>query len=284
MKLKGLAILALAIAVIAAGGGTPARAQQAKASGTTPEQAAAQPKDPLDAKVSIGMQNAPLKDFFNAISAGTKLGFILPDDASVKVTANLRNMKARDAINAILDSKHFTLERIDERNYRVKPLREDIAITEVTSGGREVTRVLRSTGKPMLRPGYRAGSLPLPDYKLQFVNPGDRVDLLASFEAAMSDGRKEKVTATLLQNIVVLDIMRGAKPEDTGTILLELNPVESQYAALSSFTGSVDLTVRPPGDTEMRPMEMASFYRLFKPAKDKAEEKDDSEKKEDNKK
>ncbi|MDD2772838.1 MAG: RcpC/CpaB family pilus assembly protein [Elusimicrobiales bacterium] len=285
MKLKGLAILALAIAAIAAGGSTPARAQQAKASGTTPKQTAAQPKDPLDAKLNLDIKDAPLKAFFDVISEQTKIGFIMPDDdASVRVTMNLRHMKARDAINAILDSKRLTLEKIDERKYRIKPLREDIAITEVTGSGREVTKILKSTGKPSLRIGYRALSILLPNNKLRFVNHGDKVDVLVSFESIMADGRKEKVTSTVLQNVIVLDVERGEKPEDTGIALLELNPVEAEYAALSSYTGRVDLITRAPGDTEMHPMEIASFHRLFKPSKDKPEEKDDSKEEEADKK
>ncbi|HNW43924.1 MAG TPA: hypothetical protein PKI19_05415 [Elusimicrobiales bacterium] len=145
-----------------------------------------------------------------------------------------------------------------------------------------------------LAAGYRATALPVPGHQLLYVKEGDRIDLLVTFEAvtgrkeslsvssstlksapgkdpagtAPKDGGKEikeKMTATILQNIVVLNVRKPAKLEDLGAIELLLNPNEAQYAALSVAKASnINISVRAPGDTELHPMEMASFRRLIR--------------------
>lgn len=113
--------------------------------------------------------------------------------------------------------------------------------------------------------GYRGAAITVGWDQLLYVKKGDRVDVLVTFEAVMKDDRKEKVTATILQNVVVLNVMKPAKREGAGVIELLLNPNEAQYAALSIAQGNkVQITVRAPGDLELHPMEMASFRRLIK--------------------
>ena len=113
--------------------------------------------------------------------------------------------------------------------------------------------------------GYRGTALPVPGDQLLYVKKGDRIDLLMTFEAIMTGGVKEMVTATIIQNAVVINVRRPEKTDEMGAIELLLNPVEAQYAALSVAKGkSVNITVRAPGDVEMHPMEMASFRKLFK--------------------
>jgi Flp pilus assembly protein CpaB len=112
--------------------------------------------------------------------------------------------------------------------------------------------------------GYRGVSLPLSGDQAAFLKKGDRVDALVTFEAKMKDEGKEKVTATILQNVLVLDIIKPAKLEDKGVVELILNPNEAQYLALSLQQGAVHLSLRAEGDVEMHPMEMASFRKLFR--------------------
>jgi Flp pilus assembly protein CpaB len=112
--------------------------------------------------------------------------------------------------------------------------------------------------------GYRAMTLYLSGDQLQFLNKGDHVDALVTFEAKMKDNAKEKVTATILQNILILDVAKPVKPEDKGVVELVLNPNESQYLALSLQQGELRLVRRAEGDTELHPMEMASFRKLFR--------------------
>lgn len=118
-----------------------------------------------------------------------------------------------------------------------------------------------------LSAGYRGVSIPVGGDQLLYLKKGDRVDVLVTFDAKMSeDGqeRKEKITATFLQNIVVINLHKPEKVDGTGAIELMLNPVEAQYAALGVAQGNINITVRAPGDLELHPMEMASFRKLIK--------------------
>ena len=133
-------------------------------------------------------------------------------------------------------------------------------------------------------PGYRGCVLPLENDLLRLIKPGDRVDILVTFDAVMGDNRKEKVTATILQNVLVLGVggnlgqgLSGqqAKAKDAAAsadqafsekaaLSLALNPNEAQYLSLSLKQGEVAVIVRGLGDVELHPMEIASFKRLIK--------------------
>ena len=123
-----------------------------------------------------------------------------------------------------------------------------------------------SSGKnePVMQKGYRAVTLTFSGAQIAFVKKGDRVDVLVTFDAQMSDKAKEKVTATILQNVVVTNVSKPAKLEDRGAVEIMVNPNEAQYAALGQMQGELSLSIRAEGDTEMHPMEMASFRKLFR--------------------
>ena len=133
-------------------------------------------------------------------------------------------------------------------------------------------------------PGYRGTILPIePEMKI-LIKPGDRVDVMVTFDAMMNDGRKEKVTATILQNVLVIAVGTnlgqgmnakqfknlGDKEDKTAafsekaSVSLALNPNEAQYLALANSQGSTTVIMRGLGDAEMHPMEMASFRKLFR--------------------
>lgn len=133
-------------------------------------------------------------------------------------------------------------------------------------------------------PGYRGAVVPVDTELLKLVKPGDRVDILVTFDALMADNRKEKVTATILQNVLVLgvgsDLGQGqtaaqfgekAKSDaqtaafaEKGILSVALNPNEAQYLALAMKQGDINVIMRGLGDIEMHPMEMASFRKLFR--------------------
>ena len=122
----------------------------------------------------------------------------------------------------------------------------------------------RYTPEARLLPGYRGVSLPLAGSQALFVEKGDRVDMLVTFEAIMTNNSKEKITATILQNVLVTAVLKPAGGEP-GVVQLLCNPNEAQYAALSLAQASnINLTRRAPGDLELRPMEVASFGKLIK--------------------
>lgn len=133
-------------------------------------------------------------------------------------------------------------------------------------------------------PGYRGSVMPIDPEMKALIKPGDRVDVLVTFDAVMSDNRKEKVTATILQNVLVIAVgnnlgqgmtakqfkAAGEKEDksaafsDKAMISLALNPNEAQYLSLAMKQGETTVVMRGVGDIEMHPMEMASFRKLFK--------------------
>ncbi|MCX5790903.1 MAG: RcpC/CpaB family pilus assembly protein [Elusimicrobia bacterium] len=113
--------------------------------------------------------------------------------------------------------------------------------------------------------GYRGTAIPVGGDQLLYVKKGDRVDVLVTFEAKMEKNRKETLTSTILQNVIVINVSKPEKVDDQGAIELLLNPVEAQYAALSvAQAKNINISVRSIGDTELHPMEMASFRKLIK--------------------
>ncbi len=133
-------------------------------------------------------------------------------------------------------------------------------------------------------PGYRGAILPIEQEMKILIKPGDRVDVLVTFDALMNDGRKEKVTATILQNVLVIAVGtnlgqgmnakqfknlgdkedKSAAFSEKASVSLALNPNESQYLALAIKQGDTTVIMRGLGDAEMHPMEMASFRKLFR--------------------
>ena len=118
--------------------------------------------------------------------------------------------------------------------------------------------------RPALAAGYRGLVIQFPKEQLQWVKKGDALDVICVFDAIMGSKNggtttKEKVAATLLQNVKVAGVNAHK-----GTIVLLVNPNEAQYAALSLAQGSVSLSLRTAGDSEMKPMEIASFKRLIR--------------------
>ena len=115
-----------------------------------------------------------------------------------------------------------------------------------------------------LVPGYRGATIPVHGDQLLYLKKGDRIDLLATFDTITNKDIKEKVTATMLQNVIVINVQRPEKSSDMGAVELLCNPNEAQYLALSEVRGDIHIAIRAPGDVEMRPMEVASFRRLIK--------------------
>lgn len=133
-------------------------------------------------------------------------------------------------------------------------------------------------------PGYRGAILPIDQEMKILIKPGDRVDVLVTFDALMNDGRKEKVTATILQNVLVIAVgtnlgqgmnakqfknlgdkeEKSAAFSEKASVSLALNPNEAQYLALAIKQGDTTVIMRGLGDAEMHPMEMASFRKLFR--------------------
>lgn len=122
-------------------------------------------------------------------------------------------------------------------------------------------------------PGYRATVVPTERVELHYIKPGDRLDMTVTFDAVMTN-RTETLTATILQNVLVLDVVDKG---DLHGVVLALNPNEAQYAMLSLKKNyRINFTIRGQGDTEMHPMEMASFTKLFGGSADEKPAKEES--------
>ncbi len=107
--------------------------------------------------------------------------------------------------------------------------------------------------------GYRGVILNLPRKDLAWVRKGDFIDVISVFDAVMKGDRKEKIGATLLQNVKVIGV--NARK---GTIVLLVNINEAQYAALATQQGKVFLSLRAKGDKNLKPVEIASYRKLIK--------------------
>jgi len=131
-------------------------------------------------------------------------------------------------------------------------------------------------------PGYRGGLVPIDPELKSLVKPGDRVDVLLTFDAVMPDGRRQKVTATLLQNVLVIavgsDLGPGTMSGSAGssaaadraaffaekpTISVALNPLELEYLALAVQQGNTTVGVRGVGDEAMHPIDLAILNRII---------------------
>ena len=132
-------------------------------------------------------------------------------------------------------------------------------------------------------PNYRAFILEVNNNVSNLVKPGDKVDILLTFEASLKGGTKENMAATILQNILVLGVgsnlgqgldaaSKAANSEkeanaaafsDRSVLSLALTPLEAQYLALAQQEGDITIVVRSSGDSKMYPMAVSSFSKLF---------------------
>jgi len=200
---------------------------------------------------------------------------VLKEDL-VEVVSIPRKFMAQDAFEAKTQSD-------------IKLVANLVTRVRVPKGNQVVQSVLISLSpeaglSTKIPPGYRGAVVSVDNDLLQLIKPGDRVDILVTFDAVMADNRKEKVTATILQNVLVLGVGQNlgqglsakqfqqkasleaqtAAFAEKGIISLALNPNEAQYLALADKQGDIRVILRGLGDLEMHPMEMASFRRLFR--------------------
>lgn len=132
-------------------------------------------------------------------------------------------------------------------------------------------------------PNYRAFILAVDNSVSSLIKPSDKVDVLLTFDALLKGGAKEKMTATILQDIQVLGVgsnlgqgMDSASKanasereannsafSDRSVLSLSLTPIEAQYLALAKEEGEVTVIVRSTGDTKVYPIEISSFSKLF---------------------
>jgi len=206
------------------------------------------------------------------------------------------DLPARTVMNVdLVETREVPRQYLEQDSYEIRSQSDIKLVANLVTAvripkGNQITQSALTSLSPesglsvKVPPGYRGCVLPLDNDLIKLLKPGDHIDVLVTFDAVMGDNRKEKVTATILQNVLVLgvgaDLGQGmssaqAKAKEKAAssdqafsdkmgISLALNPNEAQYLALSQQQGQVSIVVRGLGDVELHPMEIASFKRLVK--------------------
>lgn len=113
-------------------------------------------------------------------------------------------------------------------------------------------------------PGFRGMPLPVAAWKAQFINPGNRVDVIMVLDKDHPARPKEKSGQTILQNVLVLDVREPLRDGEPNVLELAVNPNEAQWLALAIEEAKIHVVLRGPKDSESHPMEIIGFRKLFR--------------------
>lgn len=128
--------------------------------------------------------------------------------------------------------------------------------------------------KPALAPGRRGlAVLVYPDQQ-EFLEPGDRVDVIATRQGGKASGKSELTAVTLFQDVTVLGARAAEGSEEWSTVQLMLDPEQSKAMtrAVAAEDGLV-LAVRAASDRGTRPVEPAKMSRKIGVAAERASPK-----------
>lgn len=117
-------------------------------------------------------------------------------------------------------------------------------------------------GTPALAPGARGlAVLVYPDQQ-EFIEAGDRVDVVATRQGARAGGKAELSAVTLFQDVLVLGGAAAAGNEEWSTVQLMLTPeqVKTMTRAVAAEDDLV-LAARAPADRATSPVEPAKMSR-----------------------
>jgi type II secretory pathway component GspD/PulD (secretin) len=90
-------------------------------------------RSPMDTKVSVRLKDAPLTAFLDAISAQARISFIVAEGTQEKkITAFLRQISVREALQILLQINGLTYQRIGKSNTYVVMKRSGKALNLVT--------------------------------------------------------------------------------------------------------------------------------------------------------
>jgi pilus assembly protein CpaB len=183
-----------------------------------------------------------------------------------------------------LPTGHF--KNIDDLKGRViianlkknEPIMESkLAPMDVTRGG--VSAVMDPQKRAMAVKVNEVVGLP------GFLKPGDRVDVMVTFDRP---GKKTepKITKTVLENTLVLatgtqmERVDGEEPKAVKVITLEVGLEEAEKLAMASNGGAIRLALRSPLNPEIQKTKGANFtdlmasYQLKPPPKKRAKPRD----------
>ena len=123
---------------------------------------------------------------------------------------------------------------------------------------------LETPAKPALEAGRRGLAALVYADQQEFVEPGERVDVIATRTNGKASGKSELAAVTLLQDVLVLG---GSPPEgndDWATVQLMLTEEQSETLARAvAAENNLTLAIRAPGDRAERAIEPAKMSRKF---------------------
>lgn len=123
---------------------------------------------------------------------------------------------------------------------------------------------LPDPAKAELAPGMRGFSALVEPDQEEFLDPGDRVDVIVAARGGKAGGKSESSAATLLQDALVLASEPAQGHEEWATVQLMVTPEQAAQLA-RSLAAEDDLTLaaRAPGDRATAPVEPAKMSRKF---------------------
>jgi pilus assembly protein CpaB len=119
---------------------------------------------------------------------------------------------------------------------------------------------------PKVSPGKRAISVPVNNVTALhgLVRIGDHVDILVTFKGE-GEGR-QALTSTVIQDVPVLAINKTIEnvesKEELQTVTVMVDPTQAQQIALSIQQGSIQLSMRSPGDSNINPLPSSNLEHL----------------------
>jgi Flp pilus assembly protein CpaB len=139
--------------------------------------------------------------------------------------------------------------------------REDRLFLNKTASGVKLEAAV-SPPKPELAPGSRGLAVLVYPDQLEFVEPGDRVDVIATRQGGKASGKSELTAVTLFQDVLVLGARAAEGSEEWSTVQLMLTADQAKTMTRSvAAEDGLLLTLRAPDDHATRPIEPAKMSR-----------------------
>lgn len=141
--------------------------------------------------------------------------------------------------------------------------REDRLFLNKTADASKL-EVMPAPAKPALESGKRGlAVLVYPDQQT-FLEPGDRVDVIATKQGGKADGKSELTAATVFQDVLILGVRAAEGNEEWSTVQLMLTPEQVRIMARAvAAEDGLFLAARAPDDRASRPVEPAKMSRRF---------------------
>jgi len=118
--------------------------------------------------------------------------------------------------------------------------------------------------KPELAAGMRGLSVLVYPDQDEYVDAGDRVDVIASVQGGKAGGKAETTALVLLQDVLVLGSEPAQGNEEWATVELMLTPEQTQTLTRAiAAEDDLTLTVRAEGDHAAAAVEPARLSRKF---------------------